>query len=244
MLNRVKLLIKPKRYKNASLCKLATVVCAVLLRGPMAFAKGEVAGICDIAARHASQISGVPLEILYTLTRVETGVQTDGVLMPWPWAANVAGKSEWFTTKAEATRHIEELIGTGSRNVDIGCFQLNHKWHGDAFVSVEDMIDPNRNAVYAADLLIKNFKREGTWLAAIAAYHSTNPAMADVYIARFKSILADMEVPASDDRGGLVRIADGLRENRFPLLRSGPVATPGSITPQYVANTRLIGENP
>lgn len=54
-----------------------------------------------------------------------------------------------------------EQIGQGAGNLDIGCFQLNYRWHGAAFASLADMFDPDRNATYAADYLASHYQRTG-----------------------------------------------------------------------------------
>ncbi len=45
--------------------------------------------------------------------------------------------------------------------VDLGCMQINHRYHGEKFPSVEAMFDPARNVDYAARFLKDLREREG-----------------------------------------------------------------------------------
>ena len=62
----------------------------------------------------------------------------------------------------------------GVRNIDVGCLQVNLKYHPKAFATLEDAFDPTRNAVYAAGFLLQ-LKRETRSLSgAVGRYHSSN----------------------------------------------------------------------
>ena len=76
------------------------------------------------------------------------------------------------------------------RNLDIGCFQINLRWHGHAFASVAQMFDPLANARYAAEFLTDLHREFGDWDAAVAAYHSRTPHFATRYMERFHRIYA------------------------------------------------------
>ena len=52
--------------------------------------------------------------------------------------------------------------------------QINYKWHGDKFSSIEDMLSPEVNIQYAAKLLAKLKQQHGNWHKAIRIYHSSN----------------------------------------------------------------------
>ena len=155
--------------------------------------------VCDAAAERASSETGVPAEVLRTVTRVETGRPRDGQVQPWPWAINVAGAGHWFDHEDEALAFAFRQVKSGARNFDVGCFQINYRWHGEAFVSIEDMFDPYRNALYAARFLAELHGEFGNWEAAAGAYHSRTKKFADRYKARFRQIFAELDLP--DDLG-------------------------------------------
>jgi hypothetical protein len=91
---------------------------------------------CDIAAAEAAAETGVPLSILRALARTESGRTRDGVFAPWPWTVNNAGDGRWFPGLTSAQDHVSRLRAAGETNLDIGCFQINLRWHGHAFSSL------------------------------------------------------------------------------------------------------------
>lgn len=176
--------------------------------------------LCDQAATQAARHTGVPVNVLKALTRTETGRRQDGVFAPWPWSMNVEGKGKWFASQAEAERYLAQVTSTGIRNFDVGCFQINYRWHGAAFETAQAMFDPKKNAIYAARFLRRLFEEKGNWTDAAAAYHSRTPKYATRYKARFERILSDLK----QDRGVAVALAESEREyakrhNSFPLLQ-------------------------
>jgi hypothetical protein len=170
----------------------------LLLAGALPLAAGTAArnaALCDRAARQAAQAADVPLEILRALTRTETGRGRE--MAPWPWTVNLEGRGLWFDTAAEAQRHVFEAFQRGARSFDVGCFQINYRWHHEGFRSIEEMFDPVLNARYAARFL-RDLRRElGSWERAVGAYHSRRHAHAVRYLERFAEVRAALppEVP-------------------------------------------------
>jgi hypothetical protein len=202
--------------------------------------------LCLEAARSAARETGVPLTVLLALTLTETGrAGPDGELRPWAWALNRGGEGYWFDSREAALSYLEQALADGTVNIDVGCFQLNLRWHGAAFATIEQMIDPATNALYAARHVGELYQRSGDWIAAAAAYHSATPEHAERYLGRFRPIYAALqsgEVEASTSGNPRPAAAsDGERVNAFPLLRAGAAATPGSIVPMDGAVLPLIG---
>lgn len=160
---------------------------------PVAAAPARMSGICDQAAYRAAQAEGIPLEVLRAITRVETGRVRDGRLAPWPWAVNVEGQGYWFGSEAEAKAHVFNIFHAGTRSFDVGCFQINYRWHGKAFRSIDAMFDPDENAGYAARFLKQLYTELGSWPAAAGAYHSRTPDLAKAYSGRFQTVLAQLD---------------------------------------------------
>ena len=50
---------------------------------------------------------------------------------------------------------------TGRTSFDVGCVQINYRWHGHAFPSLEDMFDPEWTATYAAQFLRTLYEERG-----------------------------------------------------------------------------------
>lgn len=185
---------------------------------------------------------------MLAIARVETGRQHEGEIHPWPWAVNSAGEGKWFDSQAEAVAFAEAALAKGDRNFDVGCFQINLRWHSKGFASLEDMFQPEQNADYAAAFLAKLNESEGGWRAATAAYHSRTEALSSVYIEKVETVLASLKNGAAPGDGPAVAAQASpvlpQRENRFPLLRSGGAARFGSLVPDYAAGAPLFGARP
>jgi len=154
------------------------------------------------------------------------------------------GKGVWFDTKAEAQAYASRNFDRGARSFDVGCFQLNYKWHGQAFASVEAMFDPVENALYAAKFLTELYQEMGNWTEAAGAYHSRTPKFANRYKKRFRALYARLsnqplpdstmlaaETPATIPESEPATLV--VRLNTFPLLQGGSAARAslGSLMP-------------
>jgi hypothetical protein len=195
-------------------------------------ARNDPSSLCLAAAVDAAQTTGVPYEVLLAVAVVETGRDA----RPWPWTVNVAGDGQWFDTKDAAEAHAQQVLNQGLTNLDVGCFQLNIRWHSKGFGSLSDMLDPNLNAGYAAEFLAGHYAETGGWAAAAAAYHSATPEHAERYRALFEEAYASLDASSNPDPPG-----DAARDNRFPLLLAGPTGGNGSLVPQATGGGPLIG---
>ena len=199
-------------------------------------ATDDPADLCLAAAVQAAKETGVPQTVLLAVMLVETG--RNG--RPWPWTINLAGQGHWLDSAEAAHDLAEEALENGTASVDLGCFQLNYRWHGAAFASLADMLDPAQNAAYAAGYLAQHHARTGDWAAAAAAYHSATPEIAARYRTRFETTLAGLAgEPVPDARAG-----DPVEKpsNGFPFLVAGTAGQGGSLVPATAGGLRLIGE--
>lgn len=232
---------------DARLLILAAPLCLLTLVNASAAARGsdDPSSLCRAAARAAAEQTGVPYQTLLAISVVETGRD----LQPWPWTVNLGGEGHWLATADEAGALIAERLDAGATNIDIGCFQLNYRWHAAAFRSVEDMLDPARNALYAARYLARHHARTGDWGLAAAAYHSATPDHADRYLARYEETVADLTGDRGDDQAGdpaaglsgVSPSTSGDRDNGFPLLVAGALGRNGSLVPATTGGRRLVG---
>ena len=99
-----------------------------------------------------------------------------------PYVINHRGRSLYFKNIAEASQHARKLIARGQNNFSVGCFQLHYKTHGKQFPSIEKMFEPSRNIEYAAKLLKKLYRQNGTWKQAVGKYHSAKPHLSARYV--------------------------------------------------------------
>ncbi len=212
--------------------RLLMLLTLLVVGSPLA-ADTDPSVLCAQAAKAASDRSGVPYEVLLVISVVETGRNQ----RPWPWTVNLGGDGHWLDSAAEAEALVSEALDRGLTNIDLGCFQLNYRWHASAFSSIADMLDPERNAQYAAEYIGQHYSRTGDWALAAAAYHSATPEYADRYRARYEATLA--ELGNSDPPEGPPNMED--RVNGFPLLLAGSRGRNGSLVPATPGGIRLIG---
>lgn len=230
---------------------LALVLIVTMLgaAGPVAALARDPSDLCDLAADHASRTTGVPLDMLLAISRAETGRSRNGQLAPWPWAVNRAGEGFWFETASEAIRFANAELAANELNLDVGCFQINLRWHSTGFSSLNEMFDPEMNAAYAARFLSQLYQSEGGWPEAVAAYHSRNDKHAEVYLAKVERIyvnLAEQGAGASVEEGSGSESAAVVDqgENRFPLLQEGERGGLGSLVPFFAPVAPLFGAEP
>lgn len=186
---------------------------------------------CYRAARLAAHETKVPFDVLLAIARTETGRSIDGKVQPWPWAINFSGKGRWLASEAELLEKALSLIASGERLFDVGCFQLNYRWHSGGFDSLDEMISPRSNALYAARFLKSLYAEFGDWAAAAGAYHSRTETLAASYTAKFLEHYNDPDnsfALASRQGGAKLR----KQNNSYPLLRSNTgAARLGSLVP-------------
>lgn len=209
----------------------------------------DFAAICEQAAVQAARATGVPISVLKAISLTETGRKSNGRFRPWPWTVNMEGKGFWFDSHAEALDYANKEFARGARSFDVGCFQINYKWHHQAFSSIDHMFEPLANALYAAEFLTSLYQQKGSWNAAAGAYHSLNPIYAKPYQARFETIRARFaaedglplpEVSAQELAAATGGVDPALRQeviriNTFPLLRGGSQGLMGSLVPPDAA---------
>lgn len=225
--------IRHRRGRISGLCL------ALLLAPPPASAITGIAtpeSRCDMAAERAARHHGIPRDVLMAITRAETGRTRNGVLTPWPWAVNLNGKGHWFADRDSARAFVQSALDQGHRNIDVGCFQLNYRWHGQAFASVEQMFDPDHNASYAAGFLGSLRAEFPDWVDAAGAYHSRNEPHAGRYRERFGQIWRALS-PGPPDRPVSRRAATGpTGDDNRPRPAADPWGggrplSPGSLVP-------------
>ena len=145
--------------------------------------------LCEYLALDAEKKYGLPENILLSISRVESGYQkVDGVIRAWPWTLNAGGDSAYFLGKEDALRHLEERIKKGVTNIDIGCMQLNFRWHKKFFNNLSEMINPIKNVDYAATFLKKLYQRHGSWEKAVKYYHSSKSKYNVKYYRKVKAV--------------------------------------------------------
>jgi soluble lytic murein transglycosylase-like protein len=142
---------------------------------------------CESQMLAAAARYEVPIAILYAVGLTETG-KKDSLQ---PYALNIEGRAEFYSTAAAALARYEAARAAGARLIDLGCMQINAYYHLQAFPSVADMLVPAENVDYAARFLRQLRQQEGSWTMAVARYNAgpnNNPAQ-KIYVCR---VIANM----------------------------------------------------
>lgn len=138
---------------------------------------------CEDQARRLEEAEKIPALLLTAVTYTETGRRgPEGRrIRSWPWTLYADGKSFRFSSKLDAAKAVRRLMADGVKNIDVGCMQINLRYHPHAFTSVEEALDPLANLTYGVAFLKRQKSRQGSWISAIAHYHSANSAVNERY---------------------------------------------------------------
>ena len=144
---------------------------------------------CEALAAQAGAEMGLPEGLLPAVARVESGRSHQGRALAWPWTLNQGGRGSYHPTREEALQRLSQILASGARNVDIGCMQINWRWHRDGFADTGSMMDPVLNTRYAARFLRDLYQRYGNWTTAVAAYHAGDPSGGGAYVGRVAGVM-------------------------------------------------------
>lgn len=137
--------------------------------------------VCEKFVSRFERQHGIPEKLLSAIAIVESGRSLGGEKVAWPWTINANGVPYILDTKQEAIAKVKELQEKGVRSIDIGCMQVNLMYHPDAFKSLEDAFDPEKNIAYAAGFLREKMTLQGNWHHAVAHYHSATQSLNEPY---------------------------------------------------------------
>ena len=146
----------------------------------------DPATLCEAAAIHHERANALPRALLAAVAMAESGryLPKKQKSRPWPWTINAEGRAYYFSSKAEAIARTQQLLDGGMRSIDVGCMQVNLRYHPNAFASLEDAFDPMMNVAYGAEFLMELRERTGSWRQAVANYHSQTAWRGGRYFAR------------------------------------------------------------
>lgn len=175
--------------------------------------------VCTYATQKMEKVYQIKRHLLTTIANVETG-RWDAEKKQknaWPWTVNAQGKGMFFDSKDEAVRAVKRLQAQGVKSIDVGCMQINLVYHPDAFESIEDAFDPQKNAQYAAKFLKSLYENnDKDWIKAAMAYHSKVPTKAQLYK---KKIVSTYEIV----KQAQLKLEKALFGNQEPSTDAKPI---------------------
>lgn len=158
--------------KSAATAALLTTAAVAGVGVPQAPAAGDAAGLCEIEIARAEREYEIPQGLLRAIALVESG--RGG--RPWPWTIGEPGAAHYAPTREAAAREARQRIAQGRRSIDLGCLQVNWRWHGERFPDPEWVLEPRNNTDYAAWYLAELRRQHGSWTLAVARYHASDTA--------------------------------------------------------------------
>jgi len=206
---------------------------------------------CLAEARRAEILHGIPSGLLQSITRVEAGRKTStGEFMPWQWTLNDRGEGLFFDTREAAMTYLEAAVAKPDHSVDVGCMQVNTKWHLEAFYELADMMDPSQNAEYAAIFLLDLHAAHKSWDEAVKHYHSSDASKNVRYhqrvLAELEVILAaNMATAQAEQNDPEQLVEQGSREGEITVpVKNTPPASPPAQTITNAATTPNPDQSP
>ncbi|MAN99214.1 transglycosylase SLT domain-containing protein [uncultured Roseovarius sp.] len=199
---------------------------------------------CEALAAQAAERHGLPKGLLRAIARTESGrAQGKAGAQAWAWTSNVRGKGYYYSGKQEALTHLRQLVARGVRGFDVGCMQLNYRWHGDNFANLDEMIDPARNTEYAARYLSELRAETGSWDAATRYYHSRDPRRGAAYLGRVRQAMARLgPVGTSPEMAQETEVARAAMGMTGPMIP--PREAPRLAEPAPREDRRFAGSEP
>lgn len=189
---------------------------------------------CIAAILEAEQKYDIPGHLLLAIGVQEAGRNGPAGLAVWPWTANANGEGAFFQTREAAQDWVRQKQAEGINSIDVGCMQINLRWHGHHFPSQDAAFDPKLNADYAARFLLGLYKETGAWDKAAGRYHSAT----DVHRRRYLESLGRNRQVVGRDIERLTALARSyvpqeLAQARIPDTPPPPVFWSGSESGSY-----------
>ncbi|MEM9619743.1 MAG: transglycosylase SLT domain-containing protein [Pseudomonadota bacterium] len=153
--------------------------------------------LCETAAAEAERRHALPDKLLQAISIVETGRDFKGKNAAWPWTVNIDGRGHYFKSKKEAHAFAKERATLGVGSMDIGCFQINTRWHGKSFSTIDTMFDPETTADYAASFLKSLYSEFGDWDTAVKKYHSRTKTKGERYGRKISAVMESITAQPS-----------------------------------------------
>jgi hypothetical protein len=139
--------------------------------------------LCLSAILAAEEKYNIPDHLLLSIGIQEAGRNSTDGLTVWPWTVNAAGEGVFFSNREDAQDWVRQKQAQGVNSIDVGCMQVNLRWHGAQFASQDAAFDPQQNVDYAARFLLGLYQSTGDWKTAAGRYHSATQEHHDRYLA-------------------------------------------------------------
>jgi hypothetical protein len=191
------------------------------------------ADICGALARETERAEGIPPGLVHAVALAESGrwLAGRGHSQAWPWTVTAGSDSFYLESKQDALRKVHELRAAGRSNIDVGCMQVNLGYHGDAFASLEEALEPASNVAYGARFLKRLRLETRSWVRATARYHSSDPDRGKAYRDKVYRLWHELRHGPIGAAPPPVRLAGSLLGIEPDSSRAEPAVRPRMILP-------------
>lgn len=124
------------------------------------------------AINEVAEKTGIANWLILSVAKVESNLK--------PYALNVAGKSYFPGTRAEAEEIIEKALTEG-KSFDVGLMQINNWWFRKYDLHPTEGLDLKTNIYLGAHILRYELQRNGFKWKSVGQYHSKTEARAKYY---------------------------------------------------------------
>ncbi len=186
-------------FVRARIATVPAIILMMIAHVTVAQAKGEPGSVFAHASREnnpcyawadvAERSYGMPKGLMSAIVTQESGGHA--------YALNVDGKAYKYRTAEEAAYAIQNMAPI-SYEIDVGCGQLNIRWHGIKFKNLGALLNPHVNMSYAAWHLSVLYKQTGSWAKAAAHYHSYDASKNRPYVCSLKRIMTQANADAQE----------------------------------------------
>ncbi len=171
-------------------------ILAICLGNSLAFVDKEIneSRKCSAIFSYFEKRFNIPKDLLHSISLRESAKKhsNSNLVIVWPWTVNVGGQGYYFNNKRDAVKFTKNQLASGATNIDVGCMQINLKYHPNAFTSLEQAFSPRSNVAYGAKFLSEKYIQHGDWISAVGNYHSADPARGRKYRQRVGQIGSNM----------------------------------------------------
>ena len=143
--------------------------------------------LCENTIESVELQTDIPKGLLLGIGKAEAIRKINNKYIIWPWTINHAGKSLFFDNKEQMKNYVFKNLKRKDFNIDVGCMQINIKWHKNNFKKISDMFEVTPNISYAASFLKQLKNKHGSWDKAIKHYHSSDPKKNNPYLIKVKN---------------------------------------------------------
>lgn len=150
---------------------MAATAASFIMTAVPAHAQGSDYGAsadCPTLISQTEARRNIPRGLLMAIAMTESGLNGS----PNPYAMNIAGRSYFASSGQDMANVISSNWSRGVTSIDVGCMQINLKYHGMKFSRLTDLLHSPTNVEYGASFLIALAVEAGSWKDAVMSYHN------------------------------------------------------------------------